>query len=70
MTDRSYEVDESRAFANESSNRESLIPADRTGYLTEIARAVRDYHTRTDRMMEAIKEAESLETTKVATGEI
>ena len=64
VTGRSYKVDQSRAFANESSNRESLIPADRTGYLTEIARAVRDYHDRTDSIVGSIHEAESLETTK------
>ena len=55
-----YEVSKSRAYAIESTHRESLIPGDRTAYLGEISRAVRNYHDKVQDTVARVQAAESL----------
>ncbi len=38
-----------------------IIPADRVAYLSEIARTVRDYHARTERQIDAVRDVAHLE---------
>src|SRR5690606_8216308 len=58
-----YQVKDVRTYSVESSNREALIPADRVGYLTEIARAVRNYHQKGEDLVAVVKKAEALDET-------
>ena len=61
VTDRKYIPKEVRTYAVESSKRDSLIPSDRTNYLGEIARVVRDYHKQSKAIIENISKADSLD---------
>lgn len=61
VTDRKYQAKDVRRYAVESSKRDSLIPADRTNYLGEIARTVRDYHKKNEALVDMIGKAESLD---------
>jgi methylmalonyl-CoA mutase len=62
VTDRKYEAKAVRPYSFESSNREALIPVDRSHYLSDIARAVRAYHTESLQITKAVKEADALAT--------
>ena len=53
-----------RKYANESTNRDALIPGERVNYLAEVARSVREYHAYIESQTEAVRVAESLEVTK------
>ena len=57
-----------RKYSIESTHREALIPADRTGYLGDIARCVRGYHERAAAQVVLVKDAESLEVAAVFQG--
>lgn len=61
VKDRSYKAAAIRQYAIESSNREALIPSDRTAYLSDIARVVREYHRQSQLLVDAAKRAESLD---------
>jgi methylmalonyl-CoA mutase len=61
VKDRRYEAQPVRRYAVESTNREALIPSDRTAYLSEIARTVRAYHARSEELVQNVKRAESLQ---------
>ena len=61
-----YTVAEGRKYSVESSNRNSLIPGDRTNYLADIARAVRGYHKKAEEIAEIVSSAEAMETSAVA----
>ena len=51
----------SRAYAKESTQRQSFIPSDRQNYLSEISKSVRNFHSRRKEELLRIQEAESLE---------
>ncbi|MCX6117443.1 MAG: methylmalonyl-CoA mutase family protein [Proteobacteria bacterium] len=50
-----------REYKIESSNRNSLIPGDRTNYLSDISRSVRQYHDKRAEYVDIARKAESLE---------
>jgi methylmalonyl-CoA mutase len=61
VEDRAYTPDEERIYSVESSNRNSLIPTHRQNYLSDIAKAVRDYHQGIKTQLELVENAEALE---------
>lgn len=61
VSDRKYIPKEIRTYAIESSKRDSLIPSDRTNYLGEISRVVRNYHRDSETIVDVIGKAESLD---------
>lgn len=50
-----------RKYAIESGNRDSLIPGDRTNYLSDISRTVRQYHHDREKIVDIVRKAEGLE---------
>ena len=61
VKDRRYDAKAVRQYAVESTNREALIPSDRTAYLSDIARVVRAYHASVEDQVQIVKRAEALE---------
>ncbi len=60
VDDRRYEAASGRPYTHESTNRDALIPSDRTSHLADIAQAVRRYHKDTAAAVAAVKTAEAL----------
>ena len=60
----SVELDGSRTFNYASSNRNSLIPAVRSGHLHKVAETVRKYHKQTQELKKKAKVLDSLKTLK------
>lgn len=69
VSDRSYNPDVNRIYSHESSNRNALIPTHRQNYLSDIAKAVRDYHNQSKLQIDLVKNAESLENAAQITSE-
>lgn len=63
LGERRYEPAKNRKYAMESSNRESLIPGERINYLSDVSRAVREYHQHTKEQVDLVIAADALETT-------
>lgn len=61
LKEEKYAISPLRTYAIESSQRESLIPAQRSTYLGDIAAAVRSYHSWIDREVQCTQGAEALD---------
>jgi methylmalonyl-CoA mutase len=53
-----FPINPDRKYAHESSNRDALIPGDRINYLSEVSRAVRNYHLWVKQQVEITRKIE------------